>query len=211
MSLAPTLLPDLTAIRLRAQALAMLDAILSPEWEYRYFSFDPQWGTGAMASWRNGSGDEWFLEFGSFGAAIKGLAHESDLARDAGFPAAVRGQVPAAFGSFLDEPAYSWDHASFCYWRASDDAGWQRAVHPDPALADKDDGADEMLALLIEPAAAYVEFAAEYYEVELPLEAVERLYAHAPLSDALVQALNPEVTLAQVREFADEIGYPALL
>lgn len=33
-------LPDVPALRRLMQSLAMLDAILSPEWEYRYFSFN---------------------------------------------------------------------------------------------------------------------------------------------------------------------------
>jgi hypothetical protein len=32
----------------QSKALAMLDAILSPEWEYRYYSFNSKWGPGEM-------------------------------------------------------------------------------------------------------------------------------------------------------------------
>ncbi len=112
----PARLPDIATLRQRAKALAMLDAILSPEWEYRYYSFDARWNEGEeMASMRNGSGDDWFLLFGAFGAAIKGLAHESSLAGDPALTAAVKSQVPETFASFLNEPAFSMDELSYCY------------------------------------------------------------------------------------------------
>jgi hypothetical protein len=90
----------------------MLDAILSPEWEYRYYSFDAHWGPGEeMASMRNGEGDDWFLLLDSAGAALKGYAHES--ADDGGLAARIQQQVPAAFSAFLREPAFSMEAASF--------------------------------------------------------------------------------------------------
>jgi hypothetical protein len=71
-------LPDIPSLRRLTRALAMLDAILSPEWEYRHYSFDAHWAEGeTMASMRNGSGDEWFALFCPAGAVLKGLAHES--------------------------------------------------------------------------------------------------------------------------------------
>jgi hypothetical protein len=36
-------LPDLRTLEKTARSLAMLDAILSPEWVYRYFHFNPNW------------------------------------------------------------------------------------------------------------------------------------------------------------------------
>jgi hypothetical protein len=57
-----------------SKALAMLDAILSPEWEYRYYSCNGKWAPGeTMASMRNGSGDGYFILFNGHGAAIKGF------------------------------------------------------------------------------------------------------------------------------------------
>jgi hypothetical protein len=56
------------------QSLALLDAILSPDWEYRYFSFDSRWGPSErMGSMRNGQGDHWFALFSSAGCWLKGF------------------------------------------------------------------------------------------------------------------------------------------
>jgi hypothetical protein len=73
-------LPDIEGLRKLTQSLAMLDAIMSPEWEYRYYSFNSKWGEGEMmASMRNGSGDEYFILFNSHGAILKGFDHESAM------------------------------------------------------------------------------------------------------------------------------------
>ena len=73
-------LPDLEGLRKLTQSLAMLEAILSPEWEYRYYSFKSKWDEEEMmASMRNGSGDEYFILFDSHGAIMKGFNHESAM------------------------------------------------------------------------------------------------------------------------------------
>ncbi len=75
--MSPEPLPSIAEIRCITQSLAMLDAILCPEWEYRYYSFNSAWGPSEeMASMRNGSGDDWFLLLDATGAALKGFAHE---------------------------------------------------------------------------------------------------------------------------------------
>ncbi|WP_321184063.1 hypothetical protein [Embleya scabrispora] len=52
-------LPEISMVRDRSRAMAMLDAIMSPDWELRYFSFDSRWSpTEEMVSMRNGSGIE---------------------------------------------------------------------------------------------------------------------------------------------------------
>jgi hypothetical protein len=75
-------LPDLERLEKLSQSIAMLDAILSPEWDYRYFSFNSKWDESKlerMASMRNGSGDEYFLIFSPQGAIMKGFDHESAM------------------------------------------------------------------------------------------------------------------------------------
>jgi hypothetical protein len=196
---------------MRAKALAMVEAIVSPEWEDRYYSFNASWGEDEeMASMRNGSGDDWFLLFGPFGAAIKGLAHETLLAGNSAFALAVQDQVPKSFSSFLKEPAFSMDWLSYCYWRSTEDTAWRKVVPPDSTTEDADDGSEEFLALLLEPASSYIDFAEWYYDRELPLASVERIYRQDRLTDELVKSLNPELTFAEAKTFAAEIGYPVV-
>src|SRR5262249_52742034 len=59
-------LPAVGVVRRWSQSLAMLDAIMSPEREYRYFSFDSESGPGqSLVSMRDGSGDEYSITFTS--------------------------------------------------------------------------------------------------------------------------------------------------
>ncbi|HEX6285588.1 MAG TPA: hypothetical protein VFZ71_11970, partial [Pyrinomonadaceae bacterium] len=68
-------LPNVDELKRISQSLAMLDAILMPDWEYRFYSFDANWSDDEMlASMRNGSGDSFFILFNSAGAIIKGYA-----------------------------------------------------------------------------------------------------------------------------------------
>jgi hypothetical protein len=200
--MSPDGLPSILDIRRITQSLAMLDAILCPEWEYRYYSFDSGWGPGEeMASMRNGSGDDWFLLFDAAGAALKGFAHE--IANDVSLPQNIQAHVPADFASFLNEPAFSMQHATFCFWRRTNDSSWTKVGS---ALAD--DGSDAMLALLVSGPTGYKEWAEGYYEVLVSLDAVAAVFSHQSLNDSVIRTLNPEAALDSTYAEAKEIGYP---
>ena len=209
MLLDPKALPVIAELKLRVKTLAMLDAIIAPDWEDRYYSYNQNWCAGAeMASMRNGSGDEWFILFGAFGAAIKGLYHESKIAGNSILSKEVERQLPESFSAFYKEPAFGMDWLSFCYWCESTQGSWEKVIHPDPAYTDVSDGSLEFLSLLYEPASAYQEFASWYYELEIPLETIEKIYSHHPITESIIAALNPNLKIALVKEFAAEIGYP---
>ena len=104
-------LPDIENLRRLTQSLAMLDAIMSPDWEYRYYSFNSKWDEGEMmASMRNGSGDGYFILFNSHGAIMKGFDHESAMspwsAEEEKLWPGIFEDVPDEFQSFLSEPAF---------------------------------------------------------------------------------------------------------
>jgi len=205
-------LPSIDVLMRQSKALAMLDAILSPEWEFRYYSFNSKWGAGeAMASMRDGAGNEYFILFNEHGAAIKGFDHEAEMSPWAADPPApwpgMYDRVPAEFSSFLAEPAFSMEAVTFCIWRRWSDAAWQCGVETFPEGGDPD-GSEWMLAIFDGDPATYQAFAREYYEVEVPLEPVRAIYDYEPLTDELVQALNSEATAEGVGADALEIGYP---
>jgi hypothetical protein len=180
----------------------MLDAILCPEWQYRYYSFNCGWAPGAqMASMRDGCGDDWFLQFDSVGAALKGFSH--DVAEDTSFGENVRAQVPFEFSAFLNEPAFSMHDATFCFWRKADESIWKKVQG---SLIE--DGSDELLALLVAGPAGYVAWAAGYFEVPVSHQAVSAVFEHVPLSDEIILMLNPDAEIDFTYGEAAEIGYP---
>lgn len=205
-------LPDIDSLKLLTQSLAMLDAIMSPDWENRYYSFNSKWHDGEMmASMRNGKGDEYFILFNSHGVIIKGFAHESTMSPfNSELPRLWQGvldSVPSDFQDFLSEPAFSIDEATFCIWRKYSDSYWQVGEIDYPEGEDPD-GSEELLSILDGNPEIYQEFAEEYYEEEIPLSAVRHIYEHNPLTKNIVSDLNPDVSIRQLKEDIEEIGYP---
>src|SRR5215468_6883104 len=118
-------LPDVARLKRLLQSVAMLDAILMPEWERRYYSFNARWGEGEMmGSMRDGSGDEFFALFNGHGAFLKGFAHDSPAAA-AGIPSELfYRDLPRQFGEYRREPSFSTDDVTFCIWRLIEQPTW---------------------------------------------------------------------------------------
>jgi hypothetical protein len=190
----------------------MLDAILSPEWECRYYSFNSRWSKGEeMGSMRDGCGDDFFALFNGAGCFLKGFAHEAPMSPYGRRPKAVwpgvLENVPAELAHCLKEPAFSIEDTTFCLWRRYSDRAWQHGAIDLPAGADPD-GSVSLLSLLDGKPASYKAWAENYYERSVPLVAVRQVYAHKPLTAQLVKRLNPEVTLKELAVDIKEIGYP---
>lgn len=206
------LLPDVDRLRALLQSVAMLDAIFSPDWEYRYYSFNSRWSEREqMGSLRNGSGDGFFAFFNHSGCFLKGFAHESAMSPERRQPKAiwsgVLDSVPVAFAAALDEPAFCMEDTTFCIWRRYSDESWQRGTIAFPDGADPD-GSQVLLSILDGKPTTYKTWAEGYYEQRVSLAAVKRVYAHERLTDELVQQLNAEATLEELASDIEEIGYP---
>ena len=208
----PIQLPPPEELRRLCQSLALLDAIFSPEWQYRYYSFNSRWAKGEMmASMRDGCGDDYFILFSDVGVALKGYAHESPMARynvenRKPWPG-VLDEMPAAFNRFLKQPAFSMDETTFCFWRLQSGRKWMRGKIDYPPGEDPD-GSEKLLAILDGEPATYQRFCKEYYELKPALRYVRMIYEHQPLTPKLVTALNPELTLSLLSEDLAEIAYP---
>ena len=63
----------------------------------------------------------------------------------------------------------------------------------------------QSLAALDGEPSTYRRSAGEYYEQEIDLGAVEHIYAREPLTDEVVRALNPDVSLADLKADVEEI------
>lgn len=205
-------LPDVKNLRKLTQSLAMLDAILSPEWEYRYFSFDSHWDKDEMmASMRDGSGNDYCILFNSFGAIVKGFDHESIMSPYAREPkqvwSGVLENVPTEFKDFLSEPAFSIEETTFCIWKKLTDESWQigEIEYPDE---DYPDGLEGLLFGLDGNPQTYKTFAEEYYEIEVSMKLVEHIYQHKPLTDKLVKSLNKGVSINELQKDIKDVNYP---
>lgn len=206
-------LPDIDALMQLTRSLAMLDAIIKRDWEYRNYSFNSKWDVGEqMASMRNGSGDSWFCLFCQAGAILKGFDHESVMSPWANahhqvWPG-VLDQVPDVFGRFIAAPWFSAEDTTFCIWRQNKDTRWHRGDIKFPTGTENPDGSAWLLSILDGKATTYAEWARDYYERPIGLSNVEHVYAHKRLTDPIVKSLNPETDLRDLAEDIVEIGYP---
>lgn len=191
-------LPTAERCRKIFQAVAMLDALLSPEWEYRYYSYNAAWGEGEeMASMRDGGGSHYFALFTSKALYIKGFDRE--LAQSSQAVVGVE-NVPDDVARFLQEPAFIGGETTFCLWNGSG----------------KDWSADKtytqahirLLRVLTEEAAYYREWASDYYGVNLDLHTVQRIFDMETLTPELLALFNQELGLGDLEEDLTEIGYP---
>jgi hypothetical protein len=200
----------------------MLDAVLSPEWQYRWYSFDSRWAPGEeMASMRNGSGDAYSIIFCDAGAFIRGFDHESPMSPYRVTPPTLWpgliDDVPDAFAACVAEPAFGLPGlgllaATVCLWREVSDDRWHAGELEFPAGSDDPASSRWMFALLVEGSpSAYQRFAEDYYEVPVDAAAIEHVYALRPLTEEVVGLLNPDVSLESLAEDAAEIGYPSVL
>ncbi|MFJ8623778.1 hypothetical protein ACIRD3_13160 [Kitasatospora sp. NPDC093550] len=211
-------LPALSVVRDRCRAMAVLEAVLSPEWGDRYFSYDSRWSpTEEMASMRDGCGNEYSILFSPAGAYARGFDHESPMTPyrvtpPALWPGLLDG-APEALRAHVAEPAFCDEgtpRATVCFWREQADGEWKAGtVEPLPEGVE-DDGSGEWLfeVLLDGRPEAYQQFAEEYYEVAVDLAAVRHVYALHPLTPHVVSLLNPELDLSDLAEDLAAIGYP---
>ncbi|MEM1183292.1 MAG: hypothetical protein AAGM22_33420 [Acidobacteriota bacterium] len=189
------------------QSLATLDAILCPEWEFRYFSFNSEWDEGEkLALMRNGEGDDFLAFFNREGIIIKGFAVGAPMATDAPWPG-VFNDVPESFQTFLDEPAFSRDATTFCTWCLHGEDQWRVGDINFPSSPDPD-GSGQLLRFLDGQPETYKAWGDEYFGVPLDLASIDRVYRHVPLTRNLVARLNPETDFRELMGEMDDIGYP---
>jgi hypothetical protein len=215
-------LPEITVVRAVSQSIAVLDATLCRDWQYRYFSFDSRWAPGEeLASMRNGSGDEYSIVFTAAGVFVRGFNHESPMSPyglepERPWPGFVD-SVPPEFAAQVTEPAFAhhFPHGvvpavTACLWRQPGDERWHAGTIAFPEGYADPDGANWMFEVLADGTPeSYCRHAGDYFGQPINAEAVRQVYAHTPLTDELVAVLNPDVSVADLAEELATIAYPA--
>lgn len=205
-------LSDVDDLRKLLKSLATLDLIMSPEWDSRYYSFNSKWDRyEQMGSMRNGSGDEFFVWFNKDGCFIKGFDHESEMSswstNDQLPWTNIYKGVPQQLSAALTEPAFSIENVSFSFWRLYGEPYWSRGDFSLPESEDPD-GSKYLLEILDGKPTTYQKFTEDYYEYGIPLAPIREIYAHAPITPKILEQLNPGITVEEIAEELEEIGYP---
>lgn len=190
-------LPPPDALERICKGLALLDAILCEDWEWRHFSFNAAWDPDRgerLASMRTGEGDAWFVVFDGTHAFLK--AHWQAHPRSD--PDTIYDGLPAALAPQRHEPAFSMDEVTFGGWYAPD-GGWTLRGLLDPFR--------EELEILTGVAEVYRAYAASYFEVDVPLDAIAHVLAGMPLDTSIVSRIAVERSMESLRGDLEEIGY----
>jgi len=214
-------LPAISVVRRWSQSLAVLDAIICEDRQYRYFCFDSQFAPGrALASMCNGEGDEHSITFTGDGAFMRGFDHESPLSPFAQtppslWPGLLTG-LPEALAVAAREPAFTLEGVALmtvALWRLAGDQQWCHGPVTFPRSWQREyadpDGSGWLFAQLDGHADSYLEYASNYFERRLPGEAVTAVIDHEPITAALLRTLNPQRLPDDLTNDLNQIGYPA--
>lgn len=202
-------LPNWKELKTVCKAMAVLDAILSPDWVYRYYSYDSIWSENEeFFEMRNGEGGQLFILFRDEGAVINGYTSESDQSNgEQSNKEALTDQMPAVFDEFMfGEPVNS-SGTTFCVW-TNTKGEWTTGLLPE-----EDDYSEELLSALDGNAKTYTTWASKYYEgsyVEsgIPLETVTAIFNQEQLTTELVLSLVDHLDdWEQLKDDLTEISY----
>ena len=200
-----TLLPDRTVLENICKAISIMDAILSSDWQSRYYSFNSKWDVNEKClQMRNGSGDEMHILFHQNGCVINGFAHEYKQ----GSKEQLTTDLPLEFKEFIyGEPVKSIG-TTFCLWSVKSNE-WQVGK-----IQSHDNNSREMLNILDGQPQTYIDWATEYFEEcfkesGIPLRTVTEIYEGRILTKAMVLSIvNDHDDWGQLEKDLIEIDYP---
>lgn len=188
-------LPSIYEVKKILQGLALLDAILMPEWEYRFFSYNCNWdeqGNEEMASMRDGEGNEYFIYFSHLGVAGKVL-FENNIQN----PIESLDKIPNVFENFKNEKAFNLDNATFFFWKTYNDEKWFSSPNN---LKDY-----SLLSFINNSYKGYQEWAENYYEREIESQTLHEVFSSLDINSKQLAILNSELILEDLEEDRYEI------
>ena len=177
------------------KSIALLEAIICPEWEYRCYSYNSKWDEGEeMASMRNGSGDEWFLWIKNGFAALKVMSHEFGVLTGID---SIKDKFPNEYASFISESAFSINESTSLWYLNG--TQWIR-------FDVNEEEANNLVKVFNWTPLEYKDWAEEYYENELSLKAIENVMS-GNLTENDIHLLNEDLSVKDLEEVISEIGY----
>lgn len=181
-------------LKQKLKSLALLNAIIEPEWEYRYYSYNSTWGENEeMASLRDSCGGEWFIWFSDDLIGFKCTSPVDGLASDF---SKLTNQLPTSYSPFINESAFSMDSGSAIWYLESDiwkKYGINIADLPTPE------------SVIKMSAKEFCVFAEEMYEVELDEQIVGKIL-EGKFEFEMASALNSDVDISELKKELMEIG-----
>jgi hypothetical protein len=181
-------------LRNKLKSLALLDAIIEQEWQYRYFSYNSNWSASEeMGSLRDGCGGEWFLWLSGDSVGYKCFSPEDGIMPEL---ESAKENAPAEYKAFISEPAFSMQQAT-CIWYL-EGSEWVKFGKPVKYVFDLE-------TILGWDAQDYQTWAIDYYERELNLDAIRKIF-QGNFSKEIAEELNPDIDMNELLADLLEIG-----
>jgi hypothetical protein len=199
-------LPSIEVLKSHLQSTAVLDSILSPEWEDRYYSFNNSWDKDvALSTIRNGSGDHLFSVFCPNGCLVKGFDHEASSnlfnTMQPHTWEEILNFVPFDFRKYLGEVSLIPEETTFCIWRNFQDTSWN-SIPMNFSF-----GSRELLLMLNANEQEYHKWAEEYYETTIDIKIIEHVFARKVLNQDTLLNINNQLVTEKLYQELQEIGY----
>jgi hypothetical protein len=197
-------------LRDRIRALAILDEILDPRWDYRLYSFSWMKDGTSLGGMRNGEGDLWFVRFTPGGGAVlRGFDHNSVMSpflRAGGslWPGLFE-NMPPALRRWRNAVDVEPEETTFVLWYAPGDRWRSGKVKLPPG--DDPDGSKWLLAYMTADPATYRRQGAIRFGRDLPLGAIREVY-EGRLDAPTILALNPLANVDAILKSAKEARFP---
>lgn len=181
-----TNIPNPKKLKILLKHIALLEAIFSPEWEYRYFSYDSKWDKNEeMANMRTGEGDEYFILFKN--ESVVGKYYTLNLNNKI-----IKDDFSKEVNIFLNEVAFNTSNISNLFFY-SKNKRWE--IHPN----------EKGMKYFFTTIEDYVKWARGYYEIEIDINIIYQII-NGNLNDDTVKQLNNDVSIKDIYEDIDEIG-----
>lgn len=222
-------LPDIDTLIDVSRSLAALDCIYQDN-----FHTDRDADVKFIEHWRDRDGEkvlqlEWegndslVVWFSPGGCVIKGHDDESvmnpvvtpfDLEDQEGiklYPGLLKG-FPKELKTFLNEPNFNSENATFVIWRKADDTAWHIGPINWPNRAPNrwksHDGSDDLLSPLSIDAKAYADWLRKTKKRKVAVADIEKVFAQEPMTEDLLKRLDSHRKLSQIKDELKMIGYP---
>jgi hypothetical protein len=200
-----TLLPDNKTLEKICKAISVMDAILSQEWQFRYYSFNSKWDIDERCfQMRNGSGDEMHILFSKEGCAINGFAHEFKQPNKDRLTV----NLPERFTEFINGEPVNSIGTTFCLW-SNEFNKWEVGE-----IENHENNSQAMLSIIDGRPKTYIDWAIDYFEGSykesgIPEDTVAQIYDGQTLVRSMVFSIVDELDdWEQLEKDLIEIDYP---
>lgn len=203
-------LPTKDLLQKICKAISVLDAIISQEWEYRYYSYNSKWTEDEeFCEMRNGCGDQMLILFRKDGCVINGFAHELyDFEAELPSKLKLTKGLPKIFDEFIFGEPVKTIGTTFCIWN-NESENWKIGDLEN----NYEDGSEDMLYIFDGNPQTYVDWATEYFEESykesgIPLKTVTEIYNGKTLTKEMVLSIVNDIEdWKQLEEDMREINY----